>query len=102
MLFIYDILAVLDIVVFFFFQAEDGIRDRDVTGVQTCALPILICPSPKLPTRRSPPKAPKLAGAIATPQGEFNCPRVATRRRNVPLVSNRSTKPWPWPATSSF
>src|SRR6266540_1393346 len=27
--------------VFFFFQAEDGIRDRDVTGVQTCALPIL-------------------------------------------------------------
>src|SRR5699024_11742295 len=27
-------------VVFFFFQAEDGIRDRNVTGVQTCALPI--------------------------------------------------------------
>src|SRR5437667_7316121 len=26
----------------FFFQAEDGIRDRDVTGVQTCALPISI------------------------------------------------------------
>ena len=25
----------------FFFQAEDGIRDYDVTGVQTCALPIL-------------------------------------------------------------
>src|SRR5690554_7439792 len=28
------------IVVVFFFQAEDGIRDADVTGVQTCALPI--------------------------------------------------------------
>src|SRR2546422_5530569 len=27
--------------VFFFFQAEDGIRDVAVTGVQTCALPIL-------------------------------------------------------------
>src|SRR3989442_13816078 len=27
---------------FFFFQAEDGIRDADVTGVQTCALPILV------------------------------------------------------------
>src|SRR5260370_28764271 len=27
--------------VFFFFQAEDGIRDSSVTGVQTCALPIL-------------------------------------------------------------
>src|SRR2546429_1102809 len=28
----------------FFFQAEDGIRDVAVTGVQTCALPILACP----------------------------------------------------------
>src|SRR5690554_770059 len=27
---------------YFFFQAEDGIRDADVTGVQTCALPISI------------------------------------------------------------
>src|SRR5690348_18413301 len=26
--------------IFFFFQAEDGIRDGRVTGVQTCALPI--------------------------------------------------------------
>src|SRR5229473_6186122 len=30
----------MDIVFFFFFQAEDGIRDKLVTGVQTCALPI--------------------------------------------------------------
>src|SRR5207249_8651346 len=29
---------------FFFFQAEDGIRDRNVTGVQTCALPISLGP----------------------------------------------------------
>src|SRR5882762_8270489 len=28
------------VMVFFFFQAEDGIRDSSVTGVQTCALPI--------------------------------------------------------------
>ena len=28
------------VVFFFFFQAEDGIRDDLVTGVQTCALPI--------------------------------------------------------------
>src|SRR5882762_3950343 len=33
--------------VFFFFQAEDGIRDSSVTGVQTCALPI--------PPARGPP-----------------------------------------------
>src|SRR5256885_2392542 len=30
----------LHIIFFFFFQAEDGIRDYKVTGVQTCALPI--------------------------------------------------------------
>src|SRR5206468_4390638 len=30
-------------IVFFFFQAEDGIRDLIVTGVQTCALPISEC-----------------------------------------------------------
>src|SRR5437762_8757668 len=29
-------------VIFFFFQAEDGIRDTSVTGVQTCALPISV------------------------------------------------------------
>src|SRR5437868_11814471 len=34
--------------VFFFFQAEDGIRDRNVTGVQTCALPILVSTGPRL------------------------------------------------------
>src|SRR5690554_7643209 len=34
----------------FFFQAEDGIRDADVTGVQTCALPI--CYVNVLPTGR--------------------------------------------------
>src|SRR4030043_2259510 len=34
---------VLSICFFFFFQAEDGIRDVAVTGVQTCALPISLC-----------------------------------------------------------
>src|SRR2546427_8155675 len=34
--------ALVDVILcFFFFQAEDGIRDLTVTGVQTCALPIL-------------------------------------------------------------
>src|SRR5205823_10603515 len=36
------VLKFVDILFFcFFFQAEDGIRDKLVTGVQTCALPIL-------------------------------------------------------------
>src|SRR2546430_8953405 len=34
---------------FFFFQAEDGIRDLTVTGVQTCALPIWCRPAPRAP-----------------------------------------------------
>src|SRR2546422_2397990 len=32
----------LSVLLFFFFQAEDGIRDVAVTGVQTCALPISV------------------------------------------------------------
>src|SRR5437868_14064647 len=38
---------------FFFFQAEDGIRDRNVTGVQTCALPILLRETKVLPHART-------------------------------------------------
>src|SRR6266498_2873423 len=37
---------------FFFFQAEDGIRDADVTGVQTCALPISRAAHPRLQAAR--------------------------------------------------
>src|SRR3712207_8330401 len=45
MILICDIIAMIDSEIyfcidFFFFQAEDGIRDIGVTGVQTCALPI--------------------------------------------------------------
>src|SRR5258707_5835847 len=39
----------------FFFQAEDGIRDIGVTGVQTCALPICIVPSYAIIVRESMP-----------------------------------------------
>src|SRR2546425_6809796 len=47
---------------FFFFQAEDGIRDKLVTGVQTCALPILT-------------------------MGSLDWPRIVTIRRHVLLTS---------------
>src|SRR5690606_40850815 len=40
-------------ILFFFFQAEDGIRDFHVTGVQTCALPI---------SSRSMPQSPRALG----------------------------------------
>src|ERR1039457_3727271 len=42
----------------FFFQAEDGIRDHKVTGVQTCALPIYAAPL-----------APHIAGAVVARGG---------------------------------
>src|SRR2546426_6628906 len=38
--------GVVSIFLFFFFQAEDGIRDYKVTGVQTCALPISLTSAP--------------------------------------------------------
>src|SRR5688572_30909269 len=38
--------------IFFFFQAEDGIRDLTVTGVQTCALPIFESTGPMARNRR--------------------------------------------------
>src|SRR5699024_12203729 len=58
---------------FFFFQAEDGIRDRNVTGVQTCALPISP-PSPACPVNnlrnRAPVDPPKpRSTAIQPPTG---------------------------------
>src|SRR2546430_16880112 len=37
-----DYVTIGELTLFFFFQAEDGIRDLTVTGVQTCALPISI------------------------------------------------------------
>src|SRR3989337_3085346 len=44
---------------FFCFQAEDGIRDATVTGVQTCALPIL-APSHARPPEHTFPHCPQL------------------------------------------
>src|SRR2546430_11306382 len=44
----------------FFFQAEDGIRDLTVTGVQTCALPIYNAPIPAM--------SPAPSAAYSTPR----------------------------------
>src|SRR5687767_16041574 len=48
----------------FFFQAEDGIRDKLVTGVQTCALPISRRAS-TAPCRASPAAGPARRGGAA-------------------------------------
>src|SRR5256885_6264445 len=46
------------VAVFFFFQAEDGIRDYKVTGVQTCALPIYAGDDVCVARLRGPPRRP--------------------------------------------
>src|SRR2546422_7811805 len=63
---------------FFFFQAEDGIRDVAVTGVQTCALPIWISSCAEL----------CLAQRVADSKGPYK--GIATRRPN----SQTCTKLW--------
>src|SRR5690606_41054607 len=59
----------------FFFQAEDGIRDFHVTGVQTCALPIFL----------------RLRGARDLPRGHRRQRRrlCAGGRRDLPRVGRR-------------
>src|SRR5207237_7374714 len=52
----------------FFFQAEDGIRDSSVTGVQTCALPILRACLASV-TRHAPPGTEVLVVDDASPGG---------------------------------
>src|SRR2546430_11015503 len=61
--------------VFFFFQAEDGIRDLTVTGVQTCALPI----SPPSPAAVGPLLVAGLGGGMVT------SPNMTLTLQNVPV-----------------
>src|SRR2546423_4924071 len=62
---------------FFFFQAEDGIRDKLVTGVQTCALPI----SPVL--ERPGDDADRPAGSGGSGIARRNDTRIIAARRNL-------------------
>src|SRR5699024_12074607 len=50
---------------YFFYQAEDGIRDRNVTGVQTCALPISTSGVPEPAHRPISPPCTAPSGDIA-------------------------------------
>src|SRR5690606_40651776 len=82
----------------FFFQAEDGIRDFHVTGVQTCALPISP-PAGRAPSaaRRSPPgqgnRRPPAARAAASDRPCSPPADAATgsRRESVP-ADRKSTR----------
>src|SRR5205085_8636087 len=63
----------------FFFQAEDGIRDLTVTGVQTCALPISRMRSTSASTRE-----PVLIGSVAAISGSLH-ERVARAHPAPPM-----------------
>src|SRR2546425_7038349 len=84
---------------FFFFQAEDGIRDKLVTGVQTCALPISLViraggrrraaprsaaappsPPPNYEREREPPRSPRRPPRTAAPP-----------RRSAPELRDRES-----------
>src|SRR5438046_4473887 len=102
---------------FFFFQAEDGIRDWSVTGVQTCALPISRWQRPSLPTaaarttespsvarRRRRPSEAWLGTAWLAPWSFYEPPRDRPRHsRGHPALSaqrphcrsNPSGRNWP-------
>src|SRR5262249_59413543 len=60
----------------FFFQAEDGIRDWSVTGVQTCALPILARASQAGVRRRSHGRDRRAPAAGAGAPGRRSAPRA--------------------------
>src|SRR2546430_9053426 len=62
---------------FFFFQAEDGIRDLTVTGVQTCALPISAAPR-------------RRAGPGSGPPGGGSCRRRRRGRRGRSGTAGRA------------
>src|SRR5439155_5926105 len=105
----------------FFFQAEDGIRDGHVTGVQTCALPIFP-ENPRfagLPEPRAIPSAPAAyveRTAVATPLDRAKAAQricdparakklsaagfVATLVEEVAVASSKGTWAY-WPRTGS-
>src|SRR2546430_4333950 len=66
---------------FFFFQAEDGIRDLTVTGVQTCALPI---------SRRG--VAPRAAGPGRRGEGKGRVPRRSPGKLHPELHARLSVR----------
>src|SRR2546429_3531912 len=72
-----DVEELYVLVFFFFFQAEDGIRDVAVTGVQTCALPISFMARARMKRSRARPERPRiritLRGRSVSPP-EFGLP----------------------------
>src|SRR5215208_7436243 len=81
---------------FFFFQAEDGIRDGHVTGVQTCALPISARCTPWRCSRRPRPPSPRAPPRSEERRVGKECrsrwsPYHYKKKKNTPESHTRST-----------
>src|SRR5256885_2952667 len=79
---------------FFFFQAEDGIRDYKVTGVQTCALPIFApgatdCSGPVADSRYSFPETPSVKRQGAPRGGTMALTKWCCRAASQPSRTSR-------------
>src|SRR6476660_10455134 len=84
-------------VFFFFFQAEDGIRDDLVTGVQTCALPICGGTGSAV-TRRDPVRRFRKAGGGSRERSAIRT--VPERIRRPVHLASDSNFFREWPGTS--
>src|SRR5947208_16585523 len=78
------------VILFFFFQAEDGIRDDLVTGVQTCALPILIHEDEDIGAERPRGRREREHGleAWAVPREEDDAAQPGLLRQRHEIVGN--------------
>src|SRR5215469_10038120 len=107
-MFFYDEGRADGVLLFFFFQAEDGIRDLYVTGVQTCALPISPAAQPArdeafpsrdeaLPSRDEalPSRDEALPSRRAPPAGPFAVAAAARVRMSSRWSTARGSGGWP-------
>src|SRR5882672_586274 len=98
--------------IFFFFQAEDGIRDHCVTGVQTCALPISSGASRCVPSVTNPraPDVPNVAKVAARDAVDITAEisehgTAAATRSRAPSGRPTTVRQWiarPWIARAAI
>src|SRR6266540_7053443 len=82
------LVGLLKVLIFiFFFQAEDGIRVRDVTGVQTCALPILLQRRFSICRRHDPPASRSVPAPYCQPQVGDTADRISALQNLRPSVA---------------
>src|SRR3989441_8771784 len=100
-------LSAVLLIFFFFFQAEDGIRDKLVTGVQTCALPILSTSSGRSRASESETIVLRVDTARAWteslgPQANACCSFFRSRCRWIVSAVRRQSAPVATPSPSAF